>query len=123
MKVRKAVVGIDVSTECVVLILETRWTNGGRISAGNFRTSAPTLTDHEYLVKLSKSTCPKYLPSDCLILNFAILVIQGLYDPINDLGTAVVIAGEERLSTRVQKTVEIIQGHVTKVCICIIQPR
>ena len=41
--VRSAVVGIDVSMECVVLMLETRSMKGGRMSAGNLSTKAPTL--------------------------------------------------------------------------------
>ena len=43
MKVLKAVEGIDVSTECVVLMFETLWTKGARISGGSLRTRALTL--------------------------------------------------------------------------------
>ena len=43
MNVLKAVAGIEVSTECVVLMFDTRWTKGARISGGSLRTSAPTL--------------------------------------------------------------------------------
>ena len=48
MKVLKAVAGIEVSTECVVLMFDTRWTNGASMSGGNLRTSAPTLQKVSY---------------------------------------------------------------------------
>lgn len=72
-------------------------------------------------LELAVSTCPGCLPSDGLVLNLAILVIQGLDEAINDLCAAVVVTGEEGLSTRVQETVEVIQRHVTKVCIRVVQ--
>jgi len=43
MKVRNAVAGIEVSTEWVVLMFETRCTKGDRISGGSLRTRAATL--------------------------------------------------------------------------------
>ena len=76
MNVLKAVAGIEVSTECVVLILETRWTKGANISGGSLSTRALTLLD------VSPYTAHVYqrlvLPLDGLVLDLSILVIQGL---------------------------------------------
>ena len=71
--------------------------------------------------ELAITTCPTCLPSDGLVLNLAILVIQGLDETINNLRTAVVVTGKERLGARVQQTVEVIQRHVTKVCVRVVQ--
>ena len=67
------------------------------------------------------SAGPTCLPSDGLVLNLAILVVQSLDESINYLRAAVVVTGKERLGPRVQETVEVIQRHVTKVCIGVIQ--
>ena len=76
MNVLKAVAGIEVSTECVVLMLETRWTKGAKISGGSLSTRALTLLD------VSPYTAHVYqrlvLPLDSLVLDLSILVIQGL---------------------------------------------
>ncbi|MDI1489272.1 MAG: hypothetical protein OHK93_008550 [Ramalina farinacea] len=71
--------------------------------------------------ELAVPACPICLPSDGLVLNLAILVVQGLDEAIDYLRAAVVVAGEERLGPRVQETVEVIQRHVTKVCIGVVQ--
>lgn len=71
--------------------------------------------------ELAISARPTCLPSDGLVLNLTILVIQGLDESINYLRTAMVVTRKERLGPRVQKTVEVIQRHVTKVCIGVVQ--
>ena len=76
MNVLKAVAGIEVSTECVVLILDTRWTKGARISGGNLSTRALTLCDvSPYTVQVYQR---RVLPLNGLVLDLSILVIQGL---------------------------------------------
>ena len=76
MNVLKAVAGIEVSTECVVLILDTRWTKGARISGGSLSTRALTLCDvSPYTVHVYRRLV---LPLNCLVLDLSILVIQGL---------------------------------------------
>ena len=71
--------------------------------------------------ELAVPAWPICLPSDGLVLNLAILVVQGLDEAINYLRAAVVVTGEERLGSCVQKAVEVVQRHVTKVCIGVVQ--
>ena len=84
MKVRKAVAGMEVSTEWVVLMFETRWTNGAKMSGGSFRTKAAILYIHVSYSTIGHSS--EDLPFDGLVLHFAILIIQGHEYAINNFG-------------------------------------
>ena len=76
MNVLKAVAGIEVSTECVVLILDTRWTKGAKISGGSLSTRALTLCNvSPYMSHVYQRLV---LPLNSLVLDLSILVIQGL---------------------------------------------
>ena len=76
MKVLKAVAGIEVSTECVVLMLDTRCTKGAKISGGSLSTRALTLLN----VSPHKSHAYQrlFLPLYGLVLDLSIRIIQGL---------------------------------------------
>ena len=74
MIVRSAVAVIEVSTDCVALISDTRCTKGAKISADSLRTRAPRL-GIGYVPLLDLSGLLEDLPPDSLILNFTIRII------------------------------------------------
>ena len=72
-----------------------------------------------FLVSCMAQAFVEYLPPNSLVLDFTILVIQGLNHSVNDLGTRMVVTIEKRRSPSIETAVKVVQRHVTQVRVCI----
>ena len=59
------------------------------------------------------------LPFYSLVLYLAICVVEGQNDSVYNLRTCMVVGGEERRRPCIEQATEIIQGHVSQICVCI----
>ena len=105
--VRRAIAGIELSTEFSVLSRDNFSTKGGRILIGIFVTSGPRLWN----ISQERHFNPRFytVPFDSQILDFPILIIQRLQNSVNSsCGSIVIIVQEIRLRNS-KNLAEIIQ--------------
>jgi hypothetical protein len=115
--VLRATAGMELSTEFSVLRFESFSSSGGRMLLGILVTRGARLRCVSQSCRIAETT----LPFDCQILDFTILIIQGLENTIHSSCRGIVVIMEEIWLPNAEDCEEIVQRHEPVVRVDIVE--